>query len=318
MEKIMLNAEIDSFEEFIDHIKTVFKDFYGEGYTVDIINVIKNNNKHLTGITVLSKESCISPTIYLEPYFEMYQNGTSLVDICRNMITQYETRRTKIDFDVLMLEDFEKVRGKICYKVVNAFRNRELLEGIPHMKFHDLAIVFDIVLEIDGMAGTIKVGNQHMEIWKVSKKELLEAALTNTPRLFAASIVPLISRVKEILKSKGENGEISLGDFPPEKEYQGTPVYICTNEQHMDGAGVILYEGLLKQFADSMGSNLFVLPSSIHECMLVPDNGNMDVGFMRATVKESVVLPEDFLSDNIYYYDRSLNKIEMLSKNTNI
>lgn len=106
----------------------------------------QRTNKHLTGLTILSKVSNLAPTIYLEDYFKEYQNGSTMADICQEIICVYEKNKVVDDFDVQSVTDFMIAKEKVCYKIVNAKRNREMLMGVPHIMIHDLAVVFYILV----------------------------------------------------------------------------------------------------------------------------------------------------------------------------
>ena len=92
------------------------------------------------------------------------------------------------------------------------------------------------------------------------------------------------------------------------------PMYVCTNTMKLNGAGTILYTGLLQEFADRVGSDVFILPSSIHEMILIPANEYCDVDYLKdmvRTVNATEVAPEEILSDNVYYYNRLTDRVEL-------
>ena len=92
------------------------------------------------------------------------------------------------------------------------------------------------------------------------------------------------------------------------EETGAAPMYVLTNQSKLDGAGALARDGVLDKIGDLMDSNFYVLPSSIHEVLIVPDNGNMQTKELENMVKEvnaSQVAPEDLLSDKVQYYDRT-------------
>ena len=92
------------------------------------------------------------------------------------------------------------------------------------------------------------------------------------------------------------------------------PMYVCSNTSKINGAGVIFYDGLLRKFADKVDSDFYILPSSIHETLFIPDTGDMDIEYLRdmvRTVNATEVAPDEILSDNVYYYNRLTDRVEM-------
>ena len=83
-------------------------------------------------------------------------------------------------------------------------------------------------------------------------------------------------------------------------------MYVLTNQSKTNGAGVLVQDGVLEKVGGMIGSDFYVLPSSIHEVLIVPDNGNMRLAELEDMVREvnaTQVAPEDLLSDKVQYYD---------------
>lgn len=160
------------------------------------------------------------------------------------------------------------------------------------------------------------IHNSHMKPWGVGKEELYRLARKNTRIL----LTPEIKTMKEIMCDilKGHLEEMEMGEMIDELldlDSQKSPLYVLSNKKQINGAGCILYDGCLKDFADSQESDIVILPSSTHEVILVPDDGNLDYGELQKTVgqiNESEVPKEYVLLDSIYKYDRGRNQIVML------
>lgn len=93
------------------------------------------------------------------------------------------------------------------------------------------------------------------------------------------------------------------------------PMYVATNSKKLNGACVMLYDGLLRDFARKVGRSFYIIPSSIHEVILIPDTLDMDIRYMKAMVKEvngTEVALDEVLSDNVYRYDIDTDRIEMM------
>lgn len=313
---IMAQGTITTMEAFAGTVKSAMEVTYGEDYKVTVQEVKKNNGLVLTGLTILKKDCNIAPTIYLNQVFEQYQEGRTMESSCREIIGIYEEHKVHTDFDVSCVTDFAKVQNRICYKLVNAEKNEELLADAPHVMLEDLAVIFYILVSNDseGM-GTITIRNNMLSFWDVDAKTLYELAIINTQRLFRGSVKSMASVMTEILSHRLD--EESAQEFYDMMvgEDDMIPMYVCTNTAKLNGAGVILYQGLLQEFADRVGSDFYILPSSIHETLLIPANGDMDVEYLRdmvRTVNCTEVAPEEILSDNVYYYNRLTDRVEIV------
>ena len=161
-----------------------------------------------------------------------------------------------------------------------------------------------------GEFATILIHNQHLDYWGVSQDELYDIAMANTPELLPYKFEDMM----QIMMIMAREGNVPFSWYNKRQ-----PMYILTNQYKINGAGCILYPELLKTFADMMGSDLCIIPSSIHETLLVPlmPNGKcheMDWDEVVETVKEvndTQLLPEEILSDHIYKYTRATGKITM-------
>ena len=313
---IMMNATIKTMDAFAQVVKEAVEASLGVGYEVGIHEVLKNNDTRLTGLTIRSEESNVAPTIYLEGMFERYKAGNTAVPvIVSEILSVYESHKNTMSFDASLVTDFSACKERICYKLVNADRNRELLADAPHIIVcDDLAVLFYILVSNDGEGtATITVRNNMTDLWGVDEDELFKIALLNTQRLFRGSVMSMASVMMDLLSDRMDD-EYSSEFFDMVVSEDMVPMYVCSNSQKVNGAGVILYKDLLKQFAEKTGSDFYILPSSIHETLLVPVSDQMEVEALRSMVREvnaTQVAPEEVLSDNVYIYRREDDKISL-------
>ncbi|MBO4899795.1 MAG: hypothetical protein J5509_05860 [Lachnospiraceae bacterium] len=288
-----------NYEDFCIKVKEAASELFGESAATEITSVTKNNGLVLKGLTVRHEDSRISPTIYLENFYEMYESGTPFGDIM-NMLYRYESKSRRTDIHAEEYTDFESIKDRIIYKIVNFDMNRGLLEHVPHVEWNDLAIVFCCVLQggENGYA-TVLVRNEHLKMWDIDQDELYDLARENTPRIMSDEL----KTIDEVLPNM----------FLPE----APDMYILSNEHRVFGATCMLYSEHLKEVADSHLSGIYILPSSIHEVILMPEECACEEEYMRAMIREinsTEVDLEDRLSDNLYYYDRDLDCISICSE----
>ena len=191
-------------------------------------------------------------------------------------------------------EDYRKARTKVYYKLVNYDMNKRKLQYMPHIKYLDLAVVFYYRLEGGKLNGaSIIIHDCNLHAWGIEKEQLVKDALLNTSRKLPYTIQGMEALIAEL---SGSQPRITGEEL----------MYILTNEEKYYGAAVILYPHVLNHIAKVLKKNFYILPSSVHECILVPDQGQYSRIELKRMVKEvndSQVEDEEILSYEIYYYD---------------
>lgn len=193
---------------------------------------------------------------------------------------------------------FETIRKHLTVRLHQPERIKELLPSIPHRMICDMAEVVCVYLKDKDKDGFLTVTNEMLNKWGIDEEELFSIALGNTVKRRPASLRPLF----DILMERGLVPEGLWGQEVPERK-----VYVATNKEGLLGAGVILYPGFLADAAKKIGCSFFLIPSSVHELLFLPDTGDVDVDAMSMMIREvneNQVSPEEWLSDHPYRYDR--------------
>ncbi|NLZ82920.1 MAG: hypothetical protein GX915_04565 [Clostridiales bacterium] len=314
----VVKEEKIAYRSFVNMVCTMLKDRLGEGYDLKIHKVTKNNSLELDSLVVLKKGVTYAPNIYLLSYYESYLQGTPVTDIVDRLYYLYISN-TKPVLDRDFNYTFDQMKKNITYRLINYERNEKLLSQIPHIKYLDLAITFHcLVKEDDEGIGTIRISNEHIKSWNVSLEQLEEYANTNTSLLFPAVIKSMEDTIMGIVQDTAfvDGANISDEEFDllmkPSYYSDNPPMYVLTNKQSINGASSMLYDGLIGEFANKIQSDLYILPSSIHELILIPTQNNKNRNSLVEMVVEvnlTQVAPEEVLSDNVYYYSRKRNAI---------
>lgn len=289
-----------NFEEFMAWVKeNITSKDWKETSQIEISVVKKNNGVSATGLFIRENGQDVSPILYLDDYYTHYQNGELLENIIRNIRADYDEKVQMAAVKIPNLQEFENIRGRVIYLLVNYEKNKEILEDCPHIRLYDLAVTFRWVARIDDVGvSTSLITNKQVKEWGVSVNDLVLAARQNTPRLFPAQIIDM----EEMLA-----GMVSFILYP-----SAIPMYILTNEQELNGASALLYGDILKDFANKKGADMYILPSSIHEVIMIPADRIDDPKKLSSMVHEAnttVVSTGDVLSDSVYYYDRKKDQI---------
>lgn len=275
--------------------------------TVSIQSVSKNNGLNLDGLVIMESGRNISPTLYLNYYYDSYLSGTSFQQIYETILKNYEDNKPSQNIDIRFFTDFNNVSQKIAFKIIHYDRNKKLLDTVPHIHYLDLAIVFFCLIELKEAQGsaTILIHQSHINYWGVTVRELFDLAQTNVPKL----LEPAFYNMNDILGDlSGQN--CLLPDTVPDSPY---PMFVLTNHLKLYGAGCMIYENLLKKYAQKFNTDFYILPSSVHEVLLVPADEKKCLKDLSDMVKEvnETLSEEDILSDHAYYYSRKTNDISM-------
>lgn len=296
------------YKEFVEYIKMNTGYIAGEGGNITINHVIKNNGCEMDGLVIMEKEKDIAPTIYLDSFYELYTNGENIKSIIRQIEIVYEQNKNNVTFDVNILKHFDTIKDKIVYKVVNYRSNEKLLEQVPHKRILDLAVVFYCLLDNEyGRSATALIYNNNLKNWNVTIDDVYKAALKNTPDLLHSKI----SSMAALFEKCGVNVD---GEEVDLKDYVPSDMYVLTNESKLNGAACILYENVLYDFAQKLGADLYILPSSVHEVILLPKLSMFEKDELVNMVKEvntEGVAADEVLSDHVYEYNRTERLITM-------
>lgn len=289
------------FKEFVEYVKNEVCDYLLQ-YNIDKVyveEVRKNNGIKLTGLIIATKDETVYPNIYLEGYYKLLEGGKELSEIMQIISDDYKAAKDNLSINSISV-DIEHLKQNIFIKVINYEKNKEQLNNCPYIRFHDLAISFRYLVDLSetGISSAL-LRNSDKERLNISTEELYKNALENTKRLFP----PVIERLGTMLADKFEDDSLNC---------QENNLYILTNNQGINGASYIVYEDIISDFAKTHDTDLFILPSSIHEILLLPVEDSMDKEELVEMVKEinSYAVPDlDYLSDNVYFYDRKIGKI---------
>lgn len=319
------------FNQFIEKTKRAIQEYLGEDATVMLNQVTKNNGVILEGLSIMKKEKNISPTIYLNHFYDAYEEGTTFGETIKNIIDIYEQNKIEENVNMEFFTDYSQVKQRIAYKLINYDKNTELLEDIPYVKYLDLAIVFYCIVMNEQIGNaSILIHNKHCAMWDVTPEDIYTIAKENTPRLLPSELRNMEDVIRQIISedlqceyqsssvtdAKGEQIESSaewmenVADQMIENiktDNQTVPMYVLSNQTRVHGAACMLYQDVVSKFAEDLQKDLYILPSSIHEIILIPvgySDNPIELNKMVQEVNMTQVDEEEVLADHAYYYSR--------------
>lgn len=292
-----------NFTSFTQSIINYLQKKLGDDYKIFSNIIKKNNGIELTGIIIEEKGCNTSPTIYINDLYEEYKLGKSFTETADAVYDIFSRNRFTRPVDLTGFLNFDKAKEQIAYKLINYEKNKELLEDIPYKMYFNLVIVFYYSVMEPPFCGKaeILIHNKHLEKWGVGLEELCRIAAENTPRLYPAEITYIEDAMP--------------GMFGTGAKAEKIPMFILTNQQKLQGAVCMLYPDVIKAFAEKIDCDLYILPSSIHEVILVPvlkKNSKDKLLEIVTEINATQVENSEILADSVYIYERAANKIDLL------
>lgn len=319
----MMNYEI-----FKKVVEEKFLDYLPEEYQNRkiVVSPVEKVNCSLDGLVVMdTKEGMhFSPTIYINYMYSDYQDTEDLEQVLKHWAHSFdEWSKQKLPFDVqALLSDECYVREHVVFQFINAEENQELLMDMPHREYLDLAIVYRFIVDIgENGITSVMIRNTVATMFGLTETQLFQFAAENTRRMFPPVVKSMQTVIKDLLYNSGldlDSEDVEIMEDFLESISQEEQLYVIGNPRNTNGAISILYEDVLYHLAQKVDSDLYIMPSSVHECIATSSkNGTVETfASMVESVNMSDVPLTDRLSNQVYYYDRNLRKTSLATDTT--
>lgn len=308
------------YREFVCAVEKQMNQKMTGGVKAGLYTAVKNNGIERTGVMIQTPGVNISPTIYLEEYYDDYRDGSPIEEVVSDIMEFYESIRQDKSWDCAGELSYERVKDRIVFKLVNTLKNRQFLSSVPHIPFMDLAIVFYVLLEAtdDGTAAMV-VSKVHAQQWGLDARALWENAVRNVKNLLPAEFFTMNHAIKEMLGKRGHY----KGVREPEDLLAGAgeacdSMYVLTNRLRNNGAACMAYPHIMEMVGDILRTDFYVLPSSVHEVIVIPRCREIKCSELDEMIKDinkTQVDAEEVLSDHAYLYERSSGKLKIGARN---
>lgn len=256
----------------------------------------KANQTEKEGICMQKPDGTQQTVVYIQELYRPYLQTEDLEKMADKLIGIFRESADIPGADIL--NDWECVKDRLQIRLVKKDWNREKLENWVNIEYLDFAVTLAAELEMKGgQNGSVPVEKASLKFWGVSADEVYWKAMEN------------------LYKEKCYI--VSIDKFLPEDFPAGDiQLYVLLRENKNFGAGLMLREDILRQFAEDQDGSFYILPASVHELILLKHEEDLDVCGLQEIVKQvnedtALMNPEDRLSDNVYFYDREKQKIEI-------
>lgn len=294
-----------TFQKFTEEVMEMMKGIAGDRYEIQKEEKLKNNGVRQTGITAVRQGEHVFPIVYLEPYYNDYLYGEGTVcetveELCK--ILEEHMGKSLQSLRINDLREWETTKDRVSAKLVNAEMNRELLEQVPHRIVMDLAEIYFVKVGRCGQEGfgTILVRNEQEQAWGVDENILHETAIKNLMEESGEFV-----SMAEIMKEVGKSGRDPEMDDPE--------MYVLTNQSRLYGAAELLDENMLKCIAEQLQGDYMILPSSVHELIVLKDTDrpHNELADMVKEINSTCLAPDEVLSNHVYRYDRNTREVSI-------
>lgn len=311
----MMNYEI-----FKEVVAEKFKSYLPERYQdmelrVESVNKV---NRVMDGITLIdhSAEKNISPTIYINNMYDHYLHTENLQKVLQEAAESMD--KAFLEAPKAGILDMENARDNIVFQVVNTMQNEDMLRDMPHRDYQDLSIIYRWVVAVDerGIQSTVVRDNLAKQLG-MTEADLFKCAVENTRRIFPPMVKSMNDVMRDMMMSDGMPAEIA--DMMLEEMPADRTMWIISNDRGVNGAGSMLYEDVLHKLAMQLESDLYLLPSSVHECIAVSvDMGDpYELAEMVNEINMSQVALEERLSNQVYHYDKDARRLTLATDTPN-
>lgn len=311
----MMNYEIFKevvAEKFMDYMP---EQYQGMRLRVEPVNKV---NKVLDGITLVGSGAgrSVSPTLYINHMYEHYLETENLQEVL-----QSAARRMHMAFKEMPEVgdvNLESAKDNIVFQVINTLQNEDMLRDMPHREFQDLSIIYRWVVKVDenGIQSSA-IRNNLAEQLGMNEEQLFKCAVENTRRIFPPTVKSMNDVIREMFISDGMPAEVAdmmIGEMPEDKM-----MWVISNDRGINGAGSMLYEDNLHKLAMKLETDLYILPSSVHECIAVSTNVGdpYELAEMVSEINMGQVALEDRLSNQVYHYDKDARRLTLATDTPN-
>lgn len=301
------------YEEFVREMHTRLQERLKEDYEIREEEVIKCNDTRDRKLIFARKEKGevqAVPSVSIKGFFEMHESGIPAEECERVLlrcVEDAEARSNSEEWEEAVLS-WEAAKNHVYPVLLSKERNSEFLKDLVWRPFLDLAVCYMLVLPINEGQGNMKIKKENLARWDIKEEELIaQAEENNLGQRY------LLTDMDETLRKMTAGSKIA-----GKEKMEGAGMYVLTNQNNMYGAAKLLCKPLLEKIAD--GQSFYILPSSVHESILVPESAGIPGKALDEIVREvnsAVVAEEEVLSDHAYFYDSRTGRIQMQSKNTN-
>lgn len=309
-------------ERFVLDLTKSLNELIDEKESISVKEVNRNNDTIKTAINITKEGNNFSKVVlYIDSFYEEYCEGSTIETITQAILEKIHTGKNQVqDKCKLLIEgiyDYEQIKDALIVKLINLEKNKEYLKDKIYTKMLDLAICLYAMVE-DGTEeiATVAIPKKALEEWGKNKEEVIKEAIKNCEKVLPAGIKSMDEIIIDIILDADDEDSF-IGQMNPPT---ASNLWVLTNDKKINGAAAVLYKGVLRKFAeDNKVEEVYVVPSSIHEVILVPITEECDMTVenlneMIVAVNDEQVAPDEILGTHAYIYNKANDDIYFVEK----
>jgi len=267
-------------------------------------------NESYMALTAMPEGKDVGVNINIDRYYDQYEKGRPFSDIVDSVVDNIEYGfENSIELNPSELVNYDQMKKRLSMEVISLAGNEDYLANIPHHEIEDMAVIYRFVVEREDYSlASIVVTNEQLKLYGITEEELHADALINAPKIRPA----VIQRMTDVINEMTGTDEM---EFIPQDI--DDMMYVASVPDRVQGASVLAYQDFMDQAAQRLEGDFFILPSSIHEIILVKDDGDINFRKLEEMVQEvnaTQVQPEEKLTDSVYHYDSEAHIFELASR----
>ena len=272
--------------------------FLPAGFRVEQTKIVKNNGVKETALFLMPDDGGpgASALVFPGPYLLALKSGDDLALTAKKLADHLLSPLPKdryLSSLTAILTDYKEVKPRLAFRLLSQKLNTEIGEELVFRPYLDLFLIYMVVFESDnGTESSARVTKALMERWGVTEEDLYRDAMENTRVHRGIFIKPLEEMVQ--------------GTDTPASD-----ILVLSNPDGYYGASLLAVTDIFRALAEEFKTDLWVVPSSVHELLLVPDNGFVLPEYLRHIIDEvnRLLRPEDVLSDHPYFFSRERDEL---------
>ena len=259
----------------------------------EVVETEKANGVKMLGIVKRNDGSNVSPTAYVD---EFYRDETD-VEFAAERINQLIEMNSRSSINVEDFKSWEKMKPLLRIRLYNQNTNSDVRESAEQYGFDDLVLIpyINLTEDFDGGQGSIKVTNQLIEYWGVTPEEVIQTAKENSKGDY--TIQSMAEMIKSMMGLSKED-ELPDGD---------AGMYVITNRKRLFGAYSVIEAR--EQLREMFSEGYIILPSSVHEVLVIPMDEKTTVDELTTMVQEvneTQVALEEQLGNKAYVFGKEV------------
>ena len=290
-----------NYEVFLDRTAeelTSYLSYHHGPVEIRKVDVEKLGSPSYRGLAIGKEGAAISFTFDPTSFYERLEAGQNYYHVMSDLAAVADRHLNEMPhIDTAMLNSYENIRAHLTMQLVGTQANQAMLRNVPHTEIEDMSVVYRVKIDMGrGEEASTLVTNRMLSAFGITKEQLHADALESAPSVSPATLRVLSDVLGEMI------GDMEYTESPPNVPQ----LYVASTRDSHYGAASVFYPGFLEAAKQVVGDQFFVLPSSLHEMLLYPDNGMMSTAELKAMVtaiNADVVQPEEVLTNNVYHYD---------------